>query len=273
MIQIKTSNDKFNEEEFDNLEKKLEVILPKNYKRFLEINNGGMPELNIIELEDEEIESFSITEFFGIGISAINDLKYQFEMYKERIPNRNLPICRVEGGNVVCMNIDHETISLWDHDTELIDNDTLSVKSLIKVANGFEEFLSIIKPYDQDVDEYKVNDVWIDPDFIKELNKERMDSLTSKNTEGKRNFFLEDVIKRSEKVLYLIDKEYPNQKNYAGVIKEIYDLVERINASAKAGQCLKVKVDIHSLLRRFVDETTNFTSPILEELSIVLHKL
>lgn len=175
MIEIKPSNVKFNEKEFNNFEKELGVNLPTEYIKFLEKNNGGIPELNIVELQNEEIKSFSVTDFFGVNNVKINDLKSQYETYKERIPSGNIPICRVEGGNIVCLNIDNGSISLWDHDTELMNEDVLSTNSLLKVAKNFEEFFNLMKPYhhEDDLDDYKVEDVWIDHDFLNELKNDK----------------------------------------------------------------------------------------------------
>lgn len=174
MIEIKSSNVRFDENDFNNFQKELKANLPNDYIKFLEKNNGGIPELNIVELHNEEIKSFSVTDFFGVNNVIINDLKSQYETYKERIPKGNIPICRVEGGNIVCLNINNGLISLWDHDTELVNEDVMSINSLLKVAGSFEEFLKLMKPYEQedDLDEYKVEDVWIDPAFLKELKND-----------------------------------------------------------------------------------------------------
>lgn len=175
MIEIKPSNVKFDEKEFNDFQKKLGVHLPNDYIKFLEKNNGGIPELNIVELQKEEIKSFSVTDFLGINNKKkINDLKSQYETYKERIPEGNIPICRVAGGDIVCINFDNGSISLWDHDTELINEDVIPINSLLHVARSFKEFLKLMKPYDpeDDLDDYKVEDVWIDPDFLKELKRD-----------------------------------------------------------------------------------------------------
>lgn len=176
MIEIKPSNVKFNKKEFNDFQKELGINFPNEYIKFLEINNGGIPELNIVELQNEEIKSFSVTDFFGINNVKIYDLKSQYETYKNRIPSGNIPICRVNGGNIVCLNIDNGLVSLWDHDTELINEGVSSTNSLLKVARNFEGFLSIMKPYhhhQDDLDDYKIEEVWIDPDFLKELKNNK----------------------------------------------------------------------------------------------------
>ncbi|MCT1577036.1 hypothetical protein M3E13_04165 [Oceanobacillus kimchii] len=84
---------------------------------------------------------------------------------------------------------------------------------------------------------------------------------------------MNDLVTHSKNVLYLIDDEYPIQKEYTGVIKEIYELVESIVESAKNEVIIEKKVNFNSLARRFVDETTNYSSPILQELNEVINKL
>ncbi|MEI3614998.1 SMI1/KNR4 family protein [Pseudogracilibacillus sp. SO30301A] len=79
MIEVKPSNVKFNEREFSSFQKELGVNLPNDYKKFLERNNGGTPELNIVELQNKEINSFSVTDFFGFNNVKINDLRSQYD--------------------------------------------------------------------------------------------------------------------------------------------------------------------------------------------------
>ncbi|MFU0790192.1 MAG: hypothetical protein ACFWT6_09585 [Virgibacillus proomii] len=67
MIEIKPININFDEIEFNKFQKKLGVTLPNEYIEFLKEKNGGIPESNIFELSNEEIESFSVTDFFGIN--------------------------------------------------------------------------------------------------------------------------------------------------------------------------------------------------------------
>lgn len=48
------------------------------------------------------------------------------------------------------------------------------IEKLYPVADSFIEFLNKVKAYnpdEQDLSGYKVQEVWIDPDFLKELEK------------------------------------------------------------------------------------------------------
>lgn len=175
MIEIKPSNIKFDESAFNNFQKELGVHLPKKYIQFLEKYNGGTPEPNLVERPNEEVESFSIRYFFGVNHVNIYDLKAQYETYKGRIPSRNIPICEVEGGNIVCLNMDNGLISLWDHDLELMIEDDLPVNQLLTVARNFEAFLSLIKPYEyqeEDLAGYKIRSMSVDPDHLEKLKND-----------------------------------------------------------------------------------------------------
>lgn len=77
---------------------------------------------------------------------------------------------------------------------------------------------------------------------------------------------MNELILHCDKVLKLIDEGYPNQRQYSGIIKKIYDLTEKIYLDAKNGILTEKKIDLKSIARQFVDDTTHFDSPILEEL-------
>jgi hypothetical protein len=57
----------------------------------------------------------------------------------------------------------------WDHEKELMIDEK---ENLYFIASSFNQFLDIIKPHiieDDDLRSYEVEEVWIDPDFLKEL--------------------------------------------------------------------------------------------------------
>ncbi|NGY89473.1 hypothetical protein F3K44_01540 [Bacillus megaterium] len=50
----------------------------------------------------------------------------------------------------------------------------MKIQDLYYVAPSFEDFLQMIKPYDpeeDDLDGYEGEEVWMDPDFLKELKE------------------------------------------------------------------------------------------------------
>lgn len=170
MVFIEPSKINFDERALVNFENIIGVHLPKEYVEFLKKNNGGTPELNTIELQNEEIKSFSITSFLGLDLDDINNLHAQFLTYRQRIQKNYIPIANVEGGNIVCLNIINGSVLLWDHDTELLNHSIIPYKSLLPIANSFDEFLTLINPYiEGNSDDYEVEEVWIDPNFLREI--------------------------------------------------------------------------------------------------------
>lgn len=117
---------------------------------------------------------FQLLIFFGIGVGKINDLKEQFEVFKDRIPKGYIPIASVDGGDIICMYCPDGSIFLWDHDSELLDENVVKFDPLIPIAKNFAEFLNMIKPYntEEDLGGYKIEEVWVDPEFFKELERE-----------------------------------------------------------------------------------------------------
>jgi hypothetical protein len=175
MVTIKPSDVQYNKDMMKRFETLAGLNLTKEYLDFLVKYNGGISESNIVELNHDEIQSFSITTFFGLGIDENNDIVKQFNLLNKRVPQGCLPIARVEGGKIICINLNSEKnghIFLWNHETELLYKDDMTIDKLLPVANSFTEFLDKVKPYNPDeqgLSEYNVQEVWIDPDFLKEI--------------------------------------------------------------------------------------------------------
>ena len=176
MIAIKKHKAEFDRSALENFEK-IEFKLPKEYVEFLEKYNGGMPEANIVKMKGCEIESFFITTFFGVNLDINNDILSQYDILNKRIPSKCLPIAYVEGGDIVCMNLNTKKygyIYLWDHDVELLYGDDITVDNMYFIAKSFAEFMKMIKPYNptnEELSEYKVLDVWVNPEFMKKIKK------------------------------------------------------------------------------------------------------
>lgn len=175
---IKPNSKRFSQQDLNELEKKVGASFPEEYVNFLRKYNGGEVEDNIIELSSGEIESFNVSSFFGTRLEDINDLLSCYDTFEGRIPKGSIPIGRDVGGNIVCLNLNREEygyIFLWDHDIELeFEDNEMEIQDLYYVAPSFEDFLQMIKPYDpeeDDLDGYEGEEVWIDPDFLKELKE------------------------------------------------------------------------------------------------------
>ena len=63
----------------------------------------------------------------------------------------------------------------------------------------------------------------------------------------------------AEKIVFIIEEEYPKQKNVTGSIQSIYQLANEIVESGEVAKNINLK----SLVRMFADETTHYQSEII----------
>lgn len=173
MINI-VSNEGFNENELIALSKKIGYELPNDYIEFLRQHNGGYVKNSISSYYKNGEQKFILTSMFGLG--ADDDLISQFETYKNRIPNTCIPIGRDAGGNLVCLNLSEDRygyVYFWDHEEEFnYEEEKITINNLHFIAETFNEFLNSIERDDikESEEGYKVKKVWVDPDFLKELD-------------------------------------------------------------------------------------------------------
>ena len=63
----------------------------------------------------------------------------------------------------------------------------------------------------------------------------------------------------AEKIVILIEEEYPKQKSFTGSIQSIYQLANEI---IENGEVTK-NINLKSLVRMFADETTHYQSELI----------
>ena len=130
---------------------------------------------SIDELTDKK-ESKSLFWHLCLDLGSADDLISQFETYKNRIPNTCIPIGRDAGGNLVCLNLSEDRygyVYFWDHEEEFnYEEGKITINNLHFIAETFNEFLNSIERDDikESEEGYKVKKVWVDPDFLKELD-------------------------------------------------------------------------------------------------------
>lgn len=71
-----------------------------------------------------------------------------------------------------------------------------------------------------------------------------------------------------EKVLQLLNNTYQSQLKYSGIIKTIYDNVNKIVLDETNLDNL-INVNWDGLIRTFADDTTDYSSPIILELEAI----
>lgn len=131
-------------DELTEVEIKLGATLPVTYRNFLAVNNGGLPEPNVVDIEGLSDSPTDIQVFFGTRRNfPSSTLAWNIDEMKSRHPNaRLLPIARDSGGNLFCLKTDPVSYG------EVIYLDIFggSYQSYL-VATEFDRFLKKIRDF------------------------------------------------------------------------------------------------------------------------------
>ena len=143
----------------ENLEAALGCPISECFRRFVSENDGSKPQSN----------RFPVGEDNGAGVDRfipVSEILAE-RQYVDDIPNQAYPIAWASCGNYVLLDEGKGgQVYFWDH--ELPDD------NIIKLADNFDAFLSMLEPFDINSIELKpgqVKKVWIDPEFLKKLKR------------------------------------------------------------------------------------------------------
>jgi len=129
-------------EEVEAFEKKLGHPLPSAYRDFLLAHNGGRPIPSVIDIDDCPSGAIDVQVFLGLtGQFESETLEWSWDVFRERIPERLLPIADDSFGNLFCL-------SLTGNDAGqvlFLDRYEESESRPYFVAKDFPEFLSKIR--------------------------------------------------------------------------------------------------------------------------------
>ncbi|MCG9873862.1 MAG: SMI1/KNR4 family protein [Leptospiraceae bacterium] len=175
MIRIKANKQKIDEERVLKFESEFKLKLPDDYFEFLIQNNGGKPDLNILDVDN--FGQININNFFGFDLKdKESNLEFCYDMFKNRIPIGILPIAESEGGNIICISLTKEvgSIYFWDHEMEADEGEKPDYSNMYKISDSFSSFIKRIEKFDPskvEVNEKDVMNVWVDPEFLKDIKK------------------------------------------------------------------------------------------------------
>ena len=152
---------------FTELEPPILSLNIQNY--FIEF---GAAELspNLFEVNGEEYEAEIL---FGTSRSKQYDLKDAARLYKERIPKDCIPFAYLSGGDLLLLDLKSEALKLWLH--ELFDEYEIrkSKKKLPLFIDNYKDFFKSLRHESGIKDTDPDAEVWIDPEFLKKLNKSK----------------------------------------------------------------------------------------------------
>lgn len=142
-------------ENIESLQRKVGKALPASYIKFVSINDGAVPESNILKAGDDV---FCVNKFI-----LVSDV-YKNMMLIENLPKNAFPIASDDSGNyfILALNVDGAVL-FWDHEIP---------ESLARLAPSFGTFVDSLIPFNTSSIELRpdqVLDVWVDPEFRKGL--------------------------------------------------------------------------------------------------------
>lgn len=143
-ITIQNSRPSLTDLDIQKLERKLDIVLPNDYRAFLLQYNGGKPEPSAFPLPENPVDTHAMVDWF---YCILNGDPYDLETFTNimvnRIPSGLLPIAIDPGGNQICIQasgVNRGKIYFWDHEEEPF-HDPQDHSSTLLVANNFAEFI------------------------------------------------------------------------------------------------------------------------------------
>jgi len=148
-VKMDVHNVATNKEDICSLAREIAIDFSDAYKNFLLSQNGGVPVNGVFHYGDGNSSGIV---FFGVNTGEnYSDLIWNYEVYKNCIPEGFFPIGSDPGGNLICIDFGNDQgVYFWDHERE--DNPP-SRNNIYRVGVSFEKFLTILEP-DEDGEDW-----------------------------------------------------------------------------------------------------------------------
>ncbi len=117
---LKESN--ISNSDIENMEQKLGISFPSDFKEVILKNNGSSPELNVFDTDvSQERVAEYLLSFNQDDKGNILDTYYSI---KDRLPEKCIPVMSDPFGNYICFNFSNEDspkLYFWDHENNSIE--------------------------------------------------------------------------------------------------------------------------------------------------------
>lgn len=149
-IEISDPNPPTNASSIAAFEVQAGVELPRSYKSFLLLTNGGRPSRTYFDVKNRPFSPEEALHYFlGLGITDYPtlDLLYPLNLYAGGIPSEVVPIANEDGGSYICLDLRHggERVVYWDK-AHFWSTGEWREDDLYPIADSFAEFLSLLRP-------------------------------------------------------------------------------------------------------------------------------
>ena len=133
-----------NEKSISEVESKLDISLPNDYKEFLHQNNGAKVDDGYFFVKDLN-EYIMMDTFFGISISkkALDIIEVNNEFDGE-IPSKSILIGDEPGGGLILLVNDGEDNGIYYYDHSYSFEQSSDEKNSYIIANTFQDFVDML---------------------------------------------------------------------------------------------------------------------------------
>jgi hypothetical protein len=125
------------------LELRYGVQIPPSYLSFLLINDGAIPEENMLSGTAWEHDMVSVDQFLGLSDAVAESISDVWDAYGDRLPRGWFPFATAAGGNTMLLAIEgpgYGQVAFWDHELEGTQ------EALTVVARTFDDFFARLTP-------------------------------------------------------------------------------------------------------------------------------
>jgi hypothetical protein len=148
MTEFSAPGTSISDAQIDDIEAALGFPLPTDYRQFLRVYNGGVPDDDTIDIADLKQSPTDVQELFGIDYDLkTSNILWNLEFIRQRCPGRRLlPIGCDSGGNLFCLDFDND-----ERNPSVIYLDVISsdCPSYLAAAN-FSEFCGHLRKTETD---------------------------------------------------------------------------------------------------------------------------
>lgn len=166
------------------VEKRLGYKLPNSYIELMKTKNGGTPVNTCYPTKAATTwakDHIAITGIRGIGglwgIDS-NELGSKFMIEEWGYPDIGILVCTCPSGGHDAVMLDYSECGKNGEPRVIhVDIDTFDQAEIIVLAENFETFIKGLvnekefAPSEEELSEYQILSVWIDPDFLKQQKK------------------------------------------------------------------------------------------------------
>lgn len=143
MVIVTNSFPPINEEAIEQFENENQIMLPEDFKQFLLNRNGGVPDLQGVDVKEKDNTKSRVVEFiFGLAPDSAGTLQHVYRIAQKRLPKNILPIAR-GGKHSFAMSLRKEDYGhiYFDNSDEVDRDGRSSYDNLYQIADSFTEFL------------------------------------------------------------------------------------------------------------------------------------